>query len=135
MRHASIACGLLILIVAPLVARGHQDAAAPPKVIHVVAERFVFTPSEITVEEGSTVELRLTSEDTNHGFRIIGPGNVNVEIPKRGRGDIRVTFEAHAPGEYTFECSRVCGAGHNFMRGTLRVKPRRAPSSGGSESR
>jgi cytochrome c oxidase subunit II len=135
MRHTSIACGMLMLLVAPLLASGHQDAPASPKVIHVVAERFVFTPSEITVDEESVVELRLTSEDTSHGFRIIGPGGINVEIPKRGRGDIRVTFEAHEPGEYTFECSRVCGAGHNFMRGTLRVKARRAPSITGGESK
>jgi cytochrome c oxidase subunit 2 len=135
MRHASIAGGLLMLIVAPLVASGHQDRSPSPRVVYVTAERFVFTPSEITVEEDSIVELRLTSEDTSHGFRIIGPGNINVEIPKRGRGDIRVMFEAHEPGEYTFECSRVCGAGHNFMRGTLRVKARRAPSFTGGESK
>jgi cytochrome c oxidase subunit 2 len=127
MRPAPIACGLLILLASPLLASGHQDSSAPTRIVHVVAERFVFTPSEITVDEESVVELRLTSEDTSHGFRIIGPGEVNVEIPKRGRGDVRVMFAAHAAGEYTFECSRVCGAGHNFMRGTLRVKARRAP--------
>ena len=124
MSHTSIAWGLLMLVGAPLLASGHQDPSAPPKVIQVVAERFIFTPSEITVDEGSVVELRVTSEDTNHGFRIIGPGDINVEIPKRGRGDVRVMFEAHEPGEYTFECSRVCGAGHNFMRGELVVRER-----------
>jgi cytochrome c oxidase subunit II len=128
MRHPSIACGMLMMVVAPVLASGHQDPSASPKVIHVVAERFVFTPSEITVDEETVVELRLTSEDTSHGFRIIGPGDINVEIPKRGRGDIRVMFAAHEPGEYTFECSRVCGAGHNFMRGSLRVKARRDSS-------
>lgn len=101
---------------------GHQNRPASPRVINVVAERFLFTPSEIEVDEGAVVELRLTSEDTSHGFRLIGPGDINVEIPKRGRGDVRVTFNANQPGEYTFECSHVCGAGHDFMRGTLRVK-------------
>jgi len=134
MNHTSIVCGLLMLVIAPVLASGHQDPSASPKVIHVVAERFVFTPSEITVDEESVVELRLMSEDTSHGFRIIGPGNINVEIPKRGRGDVRVMFEAHEPGEYTFECSRVCGAGHNFMRGTLRVKARRSSSITGGQS-
>jgi cytochrome c oxidase subunit 2 len=97
---------------------------APLRVVNVVAERFSFTPSEVTVEPGTVIEFRLTSEDTSHGFRIIGPGDINVAIPKRGRGDVRVTFTAAEPGRYTFECSRVCGAGHSFMRGTIRVEPR-----------
>ena len=95
------------------------------KVIHVVAERFSFTPSEITVDQHTRIELRITSEDTTHGFKIIGPkggSEINVEVPKRGRGDVKVTFDASEPGTYVFECSHVCGAGHGFMRGTIRVK-------------
>jgi cytochrome c oxidase subunit 2 len=106
---------------------GGQTRTDAARVVHVVAERFSFTPSEITVDEGSVLELRITSEDTTHGFKIVGPQGasaVNVEVPKRGRGDVRVTFDAKAPGTYVFECSHVCGAGHGFMRGTLRVKPR-----------
>jgi cytochrome c oxidase subunit 2 len=101
-------------------AAGHQ--AAPPRVVHITAERFSFTPSDITVDQGTVVELRLTSEDTAHGFRLSGPRQVDVAIPKRGRGDVRVVFEAAEPGTYTFECSRVCGAGHSFMRGRIRVR-------------
>lgn len=115
---------LALILVPGVVPSGHQIAGSPPKVVHVVAERFSFVPPEITVDEGTVVELRITSEDTSHGFRLVGPGDIDVEIPKRGRGDVRVTFDAKEPGTYTFECSRVCGAGHSFMRGTLRVKPR-----------
>jgi cytochrome c oxidase subunit 2 len=95
------------------------------KVVHVVAERFSFTPSEFTVEPGTTVEIRLTSEDTAHGFRIAGPSGVDVTIPKRGRGEAVVSFDAAEVGDYVFECSRMCGAGHSFMRGRIRVKARR----------
>jgi cytochrome c oxidase subunit 2 len=114
------------LVVAALSGRASagQNSQESPRVIHVVAERFTFTPARITVEEGTSVEVRLTSEDTAHGFRLIGPGDIDVEIPKRGRGDVRVRFEATEPGDYTFECSRVCGAGHGFMRGTMRVLAR-----------
>jgi cytochrome c oxidase subunit 2 len=104
-----------------------QEQAAPPRVVHVTAERFAFTPSEITIDQGTIVELRITSEDTNHGFRLIGPNgptDINVEIPKRGRGDVRVVFEGKEPGTYLFECSRVCGAGHGFMRGMVKVRAR-----------
>jgi cytochrome c oxidase subunit 2 len=102
-------------------ASGAVQKPPAPRVIDVVAERFAFTPSEIRVVQGTTVELRLTSDDTSHGFRLVGPKEINVEIPKRRRGDVRVTFEAGEVGTYTFECSYVCGAGHSFMRGTLRV--------------
>lgn len=105
--------------------RGHQGAPAETKVVHIVAERFSFTPSEMTVTAGTRVEIRLTSEDTAHGFRILGPGDINVVIPKRRRGEIGTTFDAVEPGDYVFECSRMCGAGHSFMRGRIRVKPRK----------
>ena len=92
------------------------------RVVHVVAERFSFTPSHITVDAGTVIEIRLTSEDTAHGFRIAGPRGVDVTIPKRNRGEMVVTFEASEPGDYVFECSRMCGAGHSFMRGRIRVR-------------
>ncbi len=121
------AIATLAFLAVAIAAPGGQEPAEPaPRVIYVVAERFSFTPSTITVEQGTRVELRITSDDTSHGFRLTGLTNVNIEIPKRGRGDVRVTFEAKEPGKYTFDCSRVCGAGHGFMRGTIRVKPRPA---------
>jgi cytochrome c oxidase subunit 2 len=91
------------------------------RVIHVTAERFTFTPSRIVVNPGDTIEFRLTSDDTAHGFRISGT-DVNVVIPKRGMPETSVTITAPAPGRYAFECTRMCGAGHNFMRGELIVR-------------
>ena len=86
--------------------------------IRVSAERFAYTPSEIVVQKGTTIEFHLTSDDTNHGFRIVGT-DVNVTIPKRGKGVATVTFVPPQAGKYVFECSKLCGAGHAFMRGTL----------------
>jgi cytochrome c oxidase subunit 2 len=108
--------------------------AQPRKVVHVIAERFAFAPSEIVVEEGTLLEIQLRSDDTNHGFRIKGTAT-NVVIPKRGRGALTVTFDAATPGRYTFECSKMCGAGHSMMKGAIVVKPRQAstgtPAGGG----
>jgi cytochrome c oxidase subunit 2 len=87
----------------------------------------------VSVDQGTVLELRITSDDTTHGFKIVDPSGVptgvNVEIPKRGRGEVKVTFEAVRPGTYVFECSHVCGAGHGFMRGTIRVKPKAGSGS------
>ena len=96
-----------------------QSGAA--RVIEITAERFEFRPSEVTVAEGEPIEIRLHSDDTLHGFRLVGTGT-NVIVPKRGKGTVTATLPALKAGRYTFECSRLCGAGHNFMRGVLVVK-------------
>lgn len=98
------------------------------RVIEITAERFEFWPSEIVVDQGEEVELRIRSADTIHGFRIAGTGT-NLVVPKRGKGEAVTTFNATTPGRYTIECNRMCGAGHNFMRAVLIV---REPSKGGA---
>jgi heme/copper-type cytochrome/quinol oxidase subunit 2 len=99
---------------ASLSARLQQKA----QVVDIVVERFSFTPSEFHVPAGMPVEIRLRSDDTDHGFRIVGT-NVNVTIPKRGKGVATVIFQPPAAGKYVFECSKLCGAGHAFMRGQI----------------
>jgi cytochrome c oxidase subunit 2 len=100
---------------------GGQASAQAPRVIRVSAERFAFTPSEIVVERGTTIEFHLTSDDTDHGFRIVGT-DLNAEIPKRRRGETVVKYVADSVGTFVIECSRPCGAGHTAMRATLVVK-------------
>ena len=89
--------------------------------VNVVAERFNFTPSRIKVKEGGLLEITLTSDDTFHGFRIPS-ANINQIIPARGRGSVKVVFDAKEKGSYPFECSRPCGAGHTMMRGVIIVE-------------
>ena len=97
-----------------------QGAAEPAKA-HVRAERFSFSPSRIKVAEGRPLELTLSSEDTQHGFWIRKLG-VNQLIPARGKGELKVTLPPMKRGTYVFECSRACGAGHNMMRGSIKVE-------------
>jgi cytochrome c oxidase subunit II len=103
------------------VAANQAASSEARRVIRITAERFAFSPSEIELREGEEVEIELRSDDTSHGFRIIG-GNVKVAIPKRGKGDVRVIFKAERAGRYEFECHRMCGAGHDFMRGVIIVR-------------
>jgi cytochrome c oxidase subunit II len=95
------------------------------RVIKINAERFAFTPSRIDITAGEEVELRISSYDTSHGFRIVGT-DTSVAVPKRGKGEISVVIRMDKPGKYRFECNRMCGAGHNFMRGELVVRPQTA---------
>jgi cytochrome c oxidase subunit II len=89
--------------------------------IEIIAERFRFTPDQVRVRRGAIVEFHLESDDTDHGFRIVGT-DVDRIIPKRGRGAIDVSFTPEHAGRYTFECSKLCGAGHEFMHGELIVE-------------
>jgi cytochrome c oxidase subunit 2 len=93
----------------------------PDKVVTITAERFTFSPSKIKVKQGALIEFVLTSDDTDHGFRIPSAG-IDVAIPQQGRGEAKVRFIAREKGTFAFECSRPCGAGHNLMRGTIVVE-------------
>ena len=109
---------LILLIAASL---AHAQDRKPDRVISITAERFAFNPSKITVKSGELIELVLSSDDTDHGFRVPGAG-IDVAIPPNGRGEARVRFTAGAKGKFVIECSRPCGAGHNLMRGLIEVK-------------
>ena len=115
-RGGLLLCAALLLILAP-----PSGATQDRTVIRVTAERFTFTPSQIKVKRGTVIEFRLRSDDTNHGFRIIG-SDAHAIIPKRGKGEATVIFRADTAGRYTFECSKMCGAGHTFMRGLITVE-------------
>ena len=119
----------IVLVVALILVMpgGQRFSAAEPepsqasRVIRISAERFAYSPSEITVEKGTVIEFHLTSDDTDHGFRIVGT-EVDVQIPKRRRGETVVKYTADTVGRFVIECSRPCGAGHTAMRATLVVK-------------
>jgi heme/copper-type cytochrome/quinol oxidase subunit 2 len=100
---------------------GKNDQGRKIQKVNVVAERFNFTPSKIKVQQGTLLEITLTSDDTFHGFRIPSM-QINQVIPARGRGSVKVLFDAKQKGSFAFECSRPCGAGHTMMRGIIVVE-------------
>ena len=116
-----IVLGAMLMSLLPGSPGGAPAQGPSPRVIEITAERFEFWPSEVTLTEGEEVEFRLRSDDTLHGFRIVGT-TTSVLVPKRGHGYAVTRFTAERPGRYTFECTRMCGAGHNFMRGVLVVR-------------
>ncbi len=100
---------------------GQSPDPKPDRVVNILAERFSYNPSKIKVKQGQLVEFVLTSDDTDHGFKITAAG-IDVAIPQQGMGAVRVRFIAKEKGTFPFECSRACGAGHQLMRGALVVQ-------------
>jgi len=113
-----VMCTLLLTIPA---SSQQEKTERPRKVVRIVAERFTFSPSRIKVKQGTEVEFVVSSDDTDHGFRLPA-ANIDVAIPQNGKGDLTVRFIANKKGKYVFECSRPCGAGHNLMRGLIIVE-------------
>jgi cytochrome c oxidase subunit 2 len=89
-----------------------------PRRIEVTAQRFQFTPGEITVHKGEPVVLVLRSLDVAHGLRFKELG-VEGKVSKGGTTEI--PFTADKSGTFVGHCSVFCGSGHGEMTLTLHV--------------
>ncbi len=112
---------MVLVLFAAALSGDESKLPKPDKVISITAERFAFTPSRIKLKQGTLVEFVVTSDDTDHGFRIPAAG-IDAAVPQQGKGELRIRFIAREKGEFPFECSRACGAGHNMMRGRIIVQ-------------
>ena len=90
-----------------------------PRTIEVHAKRSTFTPSEITLQQGETVKLVLTSDDVPHEL-VIPDLHVAQEIKKGHPSE--VTIVADKVGDFPGKCGHFCGAGHGSMTFTVHVK-------------
>ena len=93
-----------------------------PREITVVAKRFEFNPSTITLRRGELVTLRLESLDVTHGLYLDG---YDVQTKARPGMVGKVTFRADKPGRFSYRCSETCGEFHPYMIGYLSVTPNR----------
>jgi cytochrome c oxidase subunit 2 len=111
------------LVLALLLVGGQRSAAEPapsPRVIHIVAKKFDFTPGEIHVKKGEHVVLELVSMDRKHGFKLPELG-IRTEVAPGSVTRIEITPEK--AGRFPFACDVFCGEGHEDMNGTLVVDP------------
>lgn len=108
-----------IAVTAPFDQPGVRELAPGKYEAALVAQVFMFTPSEIEVPVGSEVTFVVTSRDVIHGFKIVGTP-VNMMIVPGQISKMTVTFEK--PGEYLLECHEYCGGGHHAMSGKIIVR-------------
>ncbi len=104
---ALIAAMLLIML---SLSNGYAGEKTPVITIH--ARRYKFVPAEITVAAGKPVKLIFVSDDVGHGISVDGLfSDLNI-IP--GKPQVVVITPSKA-GDFTGECSRYCGSGHERM--------------------
>lgn len=82
-------------------------------------QMFSFTPGDIEIPVGATVNFIMTSKDVTHGMQIVDT-NVNAMVLPGHIQKISQTF--NKPGEYLILCNEFCGLGHQLMSTTITVK-------------
>lgn len=118
-------CVLLVSALLTIVATSAPGSAAPradPRVIDIIARRFEFEPSVVTVTVGEPVRLMVRSGDGLHGFEI-KKFKVSKDIPRGGEAVV-IDFTPNAVGEFPIMCSEYCGDHHEDMKGMLVVQAR-----------
>ncbi len=89
-----------------------------PQRIEIIARRFAYEPSGITLKKGQPVVLVIKSMDTAHGLHF-EELDLNVAIAKNSAGEL--SFTPDKAGDFIGHCSVFCGAGHGGMALTLHV--------------
>jgi cytochrome c oxidase subunit 2 len=114
--HALLALAALAVVLV----LGPSRADEPPteRVIKIVAQRFHYTPNEITLKKGEPVTLEFTSLDFVHGFTVPALG-VRANLPPGKPTLVHVTPDK--PGRFVFLCDNFCGDGHEDMNGVFVV--------------
>jgi len=98
-----------------------QAADASPRMVHVEARQFAYSPGVIRVPQGTTIHLELASQDVTHGFLIPDLGfEARPIVPGTYQ---TVTFRAERPGVYRYYCNVPCSHRHGAMIGRLVVEP------------
>jgi heme/copper-type cytochrome/quinol oxidase subunit 2 len=97
----------------PVPAGAHQD-----RTFRIDARQYAYSPSELKVNVGDTVNIQLVSHDVVHGLYVDG---YNVSVEADPGQTTTLTFTANKPGSFRFRCNVTCGAMHPFMIGKLTV--------------
>ncbi|WP_213805476.1 cupredoxin domain-containing protein [Granulicella sp. dw_53] len=94
-----------------------QQAPAPAR-IEITAQRFTYSPSEITAKKGVPVTIALISKDVPHGLKF---SEFNFSMTAKKDKVTEATFTPDQVGTFTGQCSVFCGPGHGSMKLTLHV--------------
>ena len=105
----------LVVAFAPLPVR---LIAPQERTFRIDARQFAYSPSELKVNPGDTVNIQLVSTDVVHGLYVDG---YDISIESDPGQTATLTFIADKPGSFRFRCNVTCGAMHPFMIGKLRV--------------
>ena len=118
MNRKMLVAVLALFTIGAIVVSRDSAAQATPQRIEIVARRFGFTPSEVTLKKGVPVVLVLTSADVNHGLKV---QELNLVL-KANKGESKeLQFTPAVAGTFAGQCSVFCGTGHGSMKMVFHV--------------
>ena len=111
---AATAIVLTVFAISDVIAK----TAMHRRVVQVTAQRFHYTPEEITLKKGEPVVIEFTSLDFTHGFKVPDLG-IRADLPPGKITKVRLTPKK--AGTFIFLCDNFCGTGHEDMNGRIVV--------------
>ena len=118
MNRRRILQGALAAVGATALRTGVAQGAGEPRVIEMVARRFVYEPNEIPLKAGERVIIAIRSLDFVHGMNIPDLGKRLDLVPGRVT---KLDMQPRNPGVIDFVCDNFCGDGHEGMHGRFIV--------------
>jgi heme/copper-type cytochrome/quinol oxidase subunit 2 len=116
--HLSLLLFVMAGLVVAFVPLPVPAIAPQERTFEIDANQFAYSPSELKVNEGDTVTIRLVSTDVVHGLYV---DDYDVSVEADPGQTATLTFVADKPGSFRFRCNVTCGAMHPFMIGKLTV--------------
>ncbi|GAB4473973.1 MAG: hypothetical protein Kow0088_09670 [Anaerolineales bacterium] len=109
---------LVLSLASVLIPLPDQTIEAQDRAFEINARQFSYSPSELKVNRGDIVTIRLVSTDVVHGLYLDG---YDLFLEAEPGQSATLTFVADKPGSFRFRCNVSCGALHPFMLGKLTV--------------
>jgi plastocyanin len=100
--------------------RSGSAPIAGAREVQIAAQEFSFTPGEIHVQVGETVNVLF--DNRGHMFHTLTIDGLGLDLRANGREQIAGSFRAENAGTYAFLCT-VSGHADAGMRGTVTASP------------
>jgi cytochrome c oxidase subunit 2 len=118
MKRRHLLLGSLAAAAGAVLPTGAAQGAGEPRVIQLVARRFVYEPNEIPLKAGERVVIAIRSLDFVHGMNVPDLGKRLDLVPGRVT---TLELQPKEPGVIDFVCDNFCGDGHEQMHGRFVV--------------
>lgn len=116
---ASGAIAVLALAAVQVARTAVPDPNVEPRVIRIVAKKFVYTPREFVLKKGQPVVFELSTQDFGHGLKVPDLDFRADFVPDQLT---TVPLTPRKTGKFEILCDNFCGSGHEEMDGTLTVE-------------
>jgi len=87
--------------------------------IHILSERYMFSPMLVRLKKGRKVRLVLTTNDVQHGIFL---SDLKINLSAYPGKPAETVIIPDKTGEFTIACSLYCGIDHNKMMITFTVE-------------